>query len=162
MSDAAADDDIEVTGLLVCREVQNGRAGVSLREVVEIVPVIQFPGEAGPLAFAAFVRSKRAGEAKVAFRVHPLDQPETTLVEMPGRLQVAKGYEGRQSVISAGFRTLKINAGGWFGLEFRLGERVVARTRFAVGAISKKPASGPAGMSSGTVASPAPGGGPPA
>ena len=146
MSDAAAaDDDIEVTGLLVCREVQNGRAGVSLREIVEIVPVLGFPGEAGPLAFAAFVRSKRAGEAKVAFRVHPMGHPETTLVEMPGRLQVQKGYEDRQSVISAGFRTLKINSGGWFGLEFRIGDRVLARTKFAVGALGgKKPPEGTA------------------
>ena len=53
-----------------------------------------------------------------------------------------KGYEGRQTVISAGFKTLKINAGGWFGLEFKLGSQVLARTRFAVGAISKKPADG--------------------
>src|SRR6058998_2142579 len=101
MSDAdAVDEGIEVVGLLLCREVQNGRAGVSLREIVEIVPVMQFPGEAGPLAFAAFVRSKRAGEAKVAFRVHPIDHPEVTVVEVPGRLAVQKGYEGRQSVVS--------------------------------------------------------------
>src|SRR5438105_1562438 len=134
---AAATDGIEVVALLVCREVQNGRTGVSLRDIVEIVPVLGFPGEAGPLSFSAFVRSERAGEAKVSFRVHPLDHPETTVIDMPGRLVVQKGYEGRQSVISAGFRTLKVNAGGWFGLEFRLGDTILARTRFAIGSMSK-------------------------
>ncbi|MCC7139521.1 MAG: hypothetical protein IT460_13950 [Planctomycetes bacterium] len=135
---------LEVLGLLVCRELQNGRSGVSLREVVEIVPVLQFPGEAGPLAFVAFVRPLRAGEAAVSFRVHPMQDPSQTVVQLPGRLTVQKGYEGRQTVVSAGFKTLQVKAGGWFGLEFRLGERVLARTRFAVGAIGKpkEPAAG--------------------
>jgi hypothetical protein len=139
-----ANDSLDVLALLVCREVQNGRNGVSLREIVEIVPVLAFPGEAGPLAFAAFVRPHRVGEAAVSFRIYPMEHPETTAIEMPGRLSVQKGYEGRQTVISAGFKTLKINAGGWFGLEFRLGQKVLARTRFAVGAINKQPAAGAA------------------
>jgi len=131
---------LDVLALLVCREVMQGKNGVSLREIVEIVPVLGFPGEAGPLAFAAFVRPHRAGEAKVSFRIHPLEHPETTAIEMPGRLAIQKGAEGRQTVISAGFKTLKINAGGWFGLEFRLGSQVLARTKFAVGAISRRAA----------------------
>ncbi|HVG92980.1 MAG TPA: hypothetical protein VND21_00930 [Planctomycetota bacterium] len=129
-------DELEVTGLLVCREIQNTRHGVNVREVLELVPVLQFPGEAGPLTFVALVRAPRHGEAAVAFRVHPLDDPSVTLVTLPGRLAVQKGYEGRQTVVAAGFKTLKINAGGWFGLEFRMGDEVLARTRFAVGAMS--------------------------
>jgi hypothetical protein len=111
---------------------------VSLRDILEIVPVLGFPGEAGPLSFAAFLRPLRAGEAEVAFRIHPMDHPETTLVRMPGRLNVQKGYEGRQTVVSAGFKTLKINAGGWFGVEFSVGAKVLAHTRFAVGAVQPK------------------------
>ncbi len=137
MSDTP-DDGLEVSALLICREVQNGRTGVSLREILEIVPVLQFPGEAGPLSFVAFLRPHRAGEAEVVFRIHPIDQPETTLIRMPGRLNVLKGYEGRQTVVSAGFKTLTVNGGGWFGLEFSVGNRVMARTKFAVGAVGTK------------------------
>lgn len=128
-------ESIEVTGLLVCRELQQSRHGVNVREILEIVPVLQFPGEAGPLTFVALVRAPRPGEAAVSFRIHPLADPAVTLVNLPGRLSVQKGYEGRQSVVAAGFKTLKIHAGGWFGLEFRLGDEVLARTRFAVGAL---------------------------
>lgn len=148
MSEEAA--GVDVTALLVCREVQSSKTGVSLREIVEIVPVLQFPGEAGPLTFAAFVRASRPGEAQVAFRVHPMGDPATTLVELPGRLSVAKGYEGRQSVIAAGFKTLKVNAGGWFGVEFRVGGKVLAHTKFLVGAISRAQAGGPPAPAAGT------------
>jgi hypothetical protein len=136
MSDVPSpSESIEVTGLLVSRELQQSRHGVNVREILEIVPVLQFPGEAGPLTFVALVRAPRPGEAAVSFRIHPLTDPSVTLVNLPGRLTVQKGYEGRQSVVAAGFKTLKINSGGWFGIEFRLGEQVLARTRFAVGAV---------------------------
>jgi hypothetical protein len=143
MSDTP-DDGLEVSALLICREVQNGRTGVSLREILEIVPVLQFPGEAGPLSFVAFLRPHRSGEAEVVFRIHPIGHPETTLIRMPGRLNVLKGYEGRQTVVSAGFKTLTVNGGGWFGLEFSVGERVLARTKFAVGSIGTKKVPAPA------------------
>lgn len=136
-------EGVEVVALLICREVQQGRSGVTLKEIVEIVPVVAFPGEAGPLTFCAILRSHRAGEAEVGFRVHPLHHPETTLIEMPGRLRVERGLEGRQTVVSAGFRSMKIHAGGWFGVEFRVGGRVAARTRFAVGALTSAAAPGP-------------------
>jgi hypothetical protein len=137
MSDAPTPpESIQVTGLLVCRELQQGRQGVTLRELLEIVPVLSFPGEAGPLTFVALVRAPRPGEAAVSFRIHPWEDPSVTLVNLPGRLSVQKGYEGRQSVVAAGFKTLKIHAGGWFGLEFRLGDEVLAKTKFAVGAMS--------------------------
>jgi hypothetical protein len=134
---------IEVHALLVCREVQSNKTGgVTVRDVVDIVPVLGFPGDAGPLSFAAFCRAKRAGEVDVSFRVHPMADVATTLVSLPGRLRVAPGYEGRQNVIGAGFKTLKVQGGGWFGVEFRVGSKVLARTRFAIGAIAKAPAPG--------------------
>lgn len=125
---------VEVHALLVCREVQTSKSGgVTVRDVLDIVPVLGFPGDAGPLSFAAFVRANRAGEAEVSFRLYPMSEPETTLATLPGRLRIAKGYEGRQNVIGAGFKTLKVQGGGWFGVEFRVGETVLARTRFAIG-----------------------------
>ncbi len=135
---------LDVHALLVCREVMSSKTGgVTVRDVLDIVPVIAFPGDAGPLSFAAFVRATRAGEADVSFRLHPMEHPETTLATLPGRLRVAKGYEGRQNVIGAGFKTLKVQAGGWFGVEFKVGDKVLARTRFAIGMIAPKPAGGP-------------------
>lgn len=135
---------LDVHALLVCREVMSSKSGgVTVRDVLDIVPVIGFPGDAGPLSFAAFVRATRAGEAEVSFRLHPMEHPETTLATLPGRLRVAKGYEGRQNVIGAGFKTLKVQAGGWFGVEFKVGDKVLARTRFAIGMIAPKTAGGP-------------------
>jgi len=131
---------LEVHALLVCREVMTSKqGGVTVRDVVDIVPVLAFPGDAGPLSFAAFVRARRAGEADVSFRLFPVGSPEVTLATLPGRLRVAKGYEGRQNVIGAGFKTLKVQAGGWFGVEFRVGNTVLAQTRFAIGAIQGTP-----------------------
>jgi hypothetical protein len=142
MTDPAPMDapPIEVTGLLVCRELQQTKTGVNLRDVVEIVPVLQFPGEAGPLTFVAFVRPARGGEAEVSFRIHPATEPERTLVTLPGHLRVGPGYEGRQTLVAAGFKTLRLHSGGWFGVEFRLGTTVLARTRFAVGTIGDRAA----------------------
>lgn len=133
---------IDVHALLVCREVMTSKSGgVTVRDVLDIVPVIGFPGDAGPLSFAAFVRASRAGEAEVSFRLFPVSSPETTLATLPGRLRVSKGYEGRQNVIGAGFKTLKVQAGGWFGVEFLVGTKVLATTRFAIGAMqAPKPA----------------------
>ncbi len=148
MSEATPADEtpqIEVHALLVCREIQAGKTGgVSVREVLDIVPVLQLPGDAGPLTFAAFVRAHRAGEAKVSFRIFPLGDPSVTLVDLPGRLVVQKGYEGRQNVIAAGFKSLTVKAGGWFGVDFRVGETVLATTRFLIGAMVKKGAPPPA------------------
>lgn len=138
------DEAVEVVALLVCREVVHARSGVTVKEIVEIVPVVAFPGEAGPLTFCAILRPHRAGEAEVVFRVHPLNHPETTLIQMPGRLRVERGLEGRQTLVSAGFRSMKVHGGGWFGVEFRVGERVAARTRFAVGALTPAAGSAPA------------------
>ena len=131
---------LEVHALLVCREVVSSKqGGVSVRDIVDIVPVLGFPGDAGPLSFAAFVRASRAGEAEVSFRLYPMGNPEVTLATLPGRLRVAKGYEGRQNVIGAGFKSLKVQAGGWFGVEFLVGTSVLARTRFAIGAMQGAP-----------------------
>ena len=131
---------LEVHALLVCRAIESSKnGGVTVRDVVDIVPVLGFPGDAGPLSFAAFVRVHRPGEAAVSFRLYPMSSPETTLATLPGRLRVAKGYEGRQNVIGAGFKTLKVQAGGWFGVEFIVGTSVLARTRFAIGAIQSAP-----------------------
>jgi hypothetical protein len=140
-----ADDDapVEVQALLVCRGVAaTPSGGVDVKDVVDVLVVPGFPAEAGPLTFAAFVRAMRAGEAEVSFRVFPLGEPDRTLVTLPGRLRVQKGYEGRQSVIGSGFKSIKIHAGGWYGVEFLVGAQVLAKTRFAIGA--RAPAKGEA------------------
>jgi hypothetical protein len=148
MSEEAA---VEVHALLVCRGLVDGGGGhVSVQGVLDIVPVAAFPGEAGPLCFVAFLRPNRAGEADVSFRVHPVGAEDVTLARFPGRLAVAKGVEGRQTVVRVDLKTLTVKQGGWFGVEFRLGETVLARNRFLVGAVAPRgrapaPASPPAG-----------------
>src|SRR5262245_46121589 len=133
-------DAVRVEGLLVCRAVEGSASGgVTVRDVLDIVAVPSFPAEAGPLTFAAFARPLRAGEANGSFRIHPGQDESATIANLPGRLTVAKGYEGRQTVIHSGFKTLTVKHGGWFGVEFRLGERVLARTRFAIGARGPAP-----------------------
>ena len=132
---------VEVHALLVCRGVSEGQdRHVSVQGVLEILPVAGFPGDAGPLSFVAFVRAHRPGEAKVSFRIHPLERPDVTVAEFPGRLAIAKGYEGRQTVVRVEMKTLKVNQGGWFGVEFRLGDDVLAKNRFLIGAVAKGPA----------------------
>ena len=79
----------------------------------------------------------------MAFRIFPVGDPSVTLVELPGRLVVQKGYEGRQNVIAAGFKTLTVKAGGWFGVDFRVGDTVLATTRFLIGAMVQKGAPPP-------------------
>ncbi len=76
----------------------------------------------------------------MSFRLHPMADPSVTVATLPGKLTVAKGYEGRQTVIYSGFKTLTVKQGGWFGVEFRVGERVLARARFAIGARGGAPA----------------------
>ncbi len=139
----ADDEPVRVEGLLVCRSVENSPSGgITVRDVLDIVPVAGFPGEAGPLAFAAFVRPARAGEAGISFRIHPVANASVTVASLPGKLTIAKGYEGRQTVIYSGFKSLTVKQGGWYGVEFRVGERVLARTRFAVGARGPAPSKG--------------------
>jgi hypothetical protein len=143
MSDEVDGAPVEVQGLLVCRGVQGTpTGGVDVKEVVDVLVVPSFPAEAGPLTFCAFVRAMRSGEADVSFRIFPLQEPEKTLVSLPGRLRVQKGYEGRQTVIGSGFKSIKIHAGGWYGVEFLVGDSVLAKTRFAIGARAPAPAAG--------------------
>lgn len=130
---------VEVHGLLVCRGVTDGAGGhVTVQGVLDIIPVAGFPGDAGPLAFVAFLRAHRAGEAEVAFRIHPLEHEDVTLAQFPGRLSVAKGVEGRQTVVRVDLKTLTVKQGGWFGIEFRLGDKVLARNRFLIGALAPR------------------------
>jgi hypothetical protein len=140
MSEANADvPTVEVHGLLICRGLAEGAGGhVNVQGVLDIIPVAGFPGEAGPLAFVAFLRAHRAGEAEVSFRIHPLEAEDVTLAKFPGRLNVAKGFEGRQNVVRVELKTLTVKQGGWFGLEFRLGETVLARNRFLIGAVAPR------------------------
>src|SRR5262245_5837338 len=146
MADAPADHPpIEVHGLLVCRGVGEGAdRHVVVNGVLDIIPVAGYPGEAGPLSLVAFVRAWGAAEAAGSCRVHPVDAPDVTLAAFPGRLAVAKGYEGRQTVVRVEMKSLQVKQGGWFGVEFRVGEAVLARNRFLIGAIAPRPAAGAA------------------
>jgi hypothetical protein len=143
VTDDRPEDDgapVEVQALLVCRGVAaTPTGGVDVKDVVDVLVVPSFPAEAGPLTFCAFVRATRAGEAEVSFRVFPFGDAEKTLVTLPGRLRVQRGYEGRQTVIGSGFKSIKIHAGGWYGVEFRVGDTVLATTRFAIGARAPGP-----------------------
>ena len=62
-----------------------------------------------------------------------------TLVGAAGAARRPEGLnEGRQSVIAVGFKTLTVKAGGWFGVDFRVGDTVLATTRFLIGAMVQK------------------------
>jgi hypothetical protein len=123
-----------VHGLLVCRKVVAGAGGnVGLEDVVEILPVAALPGDAGPLAFVAFVRNLPPGPGRGAFVVES-DAPTARVVaRCPLEVSVPEGYEGRQVAVQVRLPSLPIARGGWYRLAFEWGGTRLATNRFAVG-----------------------------
>jgi len=123
-----------VHALLVCRKVATGAGGnVGLEDVLEILPVAALPGDAGPLAFVAFVRNLPSGPGRGAFVVET-DVPATRVVaRCPLEVTVPEGYQGRQVALQVRLPSLPIARGGWYRLAFEWAGARLAANRFAVG-----------------------------
>jgi hypothetical protein len=126
--------------LLVCRGVEaTPEGGVTLRDVLEIVQVPQFPADAGPLHFVAFLRGLVPGTLEVAFRVHREGDPTAVVAQVPMRVNVPEGVSDRQISIYGGLRKATVSHGGWYGVELVAGDRVLAKNRFAIGTRARPP-----------------------
>ena len=120
--------------LLVCRKVvTSGTGNVSLEDVLEILPVAALPGDAGPLAFVAFVRNLRAGAGRGAFVVEADAPTPRVVARCPLEVNVPEGYQGRQVAVQVRLPSLPMARGGWYRLAFEWEGTRLAVNRFAVG-----------------------------
>ena len=133
-SPPAPETTLRPQDLLVCRGVDaTPEGGVNLHDVLEIVQVPQFPADAGPLSFVAFLRGLAPGALEVSFRVHREGDPDAVVARIPMRVNVPEGVSDRQIAIHGGLRKATVSHGGWYGVELVAGDRVLARNRFAIG-----------------------------
>jgi hypothetical protein len=141
MLDPTADptsSSIRAQNLFVCRGVEaTPSGGVVLTDVLEVVPVAEFPADAGPLHFVAFLRGLRAGTVEVTFRIVPEGAPDAVVASIPMRVTVPQGVEDRQVAIHGGLQKATVSRGGWYRVDLLDGPLVVATNRFAIGARSK-------------------------
>ena len=122
-----------VHALLVCRNVSTAPSGeLTIENVVEIVAVDAYPGDAGPLCFVALIRDLPPGPGEGAFVLHAGD--ETPLGRLPLSADVPPAYEGRQLALHVTLPKFPVEQGGWFDLAFEWNGQVLATNRFAVGA----------------------------
>jgi hypothetical protein len=129
---------LEAQTLFVCRGIESTpEGGVNLEDVLEIVQVPEFPADAGPLHFVAFLRGLSPGSLEVRFRVRPQGVPDAVVATIPMRVNVPEGVADRQISIYGGLRKAQVSRGGWYEVELiegeGEGERVIARNRFAIG-----------------------------
>jgi hypothetical protein len=125
---------LDAQSLFVCRGVKaTPGGGVDLEDVLEIVQVPGFPADAGPLHFVAFLRGLAPGAVELTFRVHREGDPDAVVATIPMRVNVPEGVSERQVSIYGGLQKATVSRGGWYGVELRAGDRVVARNRFAIG-----------------------------
>jgi hypothetical protein len=130
---------IQAQNLFVCRGVEATEGGgVVLQDVLEVVRVADFPADAGPLHFVAFLRGLRAGSVEVTFRVRPESAPDAVVASIPMRVSVPEGVEDRQVAIHGGLEKAKVSRGGWYRVDLLDGDRLVATNRFAVGTAAKR------------------------
>jgi hypothetical protein len=131
---AVATNHAEIQGLLVCRGVEpTTGGGVVLKDVLEIVQVPEFPTDAGPLSFVAFVRGLTEGVHEVAFRVHRSGEAESGGANVQMRVTVPAGIGDRQVPMYVTLPKVPVKDGGWYEVSLRLGEKILARNRFAIG-----------------------------
>jgi len=141
-ADASRDTPVlpTVHGLLVCRNAEAGPGGqVDLREVLEIVALDAIPGDAGPLAFVAFVRGLPPGPARLAFVVRAAGAPTQVLARLPFSMEVPAGLADRQLAVQVRLPTITVKRGGWFEVALEWDGRTLATNRFAIGARANVP-----------------------
>jgi hypothetical protein len=124
----------------VCRRIETTPEGeITLHNVVEVVPVDQFPADVGPLVFVALVRNLPAGAGKAAFTLSPAGRPEKVLARLPMAVEVRPEYRGRQVALQLRVPSIPVGSGGWFEIGFEWEGRTLASNRFIVGERSKAP-----------------------
>jgi hypothetical protein len=131
----ATSSSIRAQNLFVCRGVEaTPGGGVVLKDVLEVVQVPEFPADAGPIHFVAFLRGLSAGAVEVTFRVVPEAAPDAVVASIPMRVTVPEGVEDRQVAIHGGLQKASVSRGGWYRVDLLEGDRLVATNRFAIGA----------------------------
>jgi hypothetical protein len=136
MTDPApqAPTPIHVHGLLVCRRVETNPGGdLTLHNVVEVVPVESFPGDAGPLVFVAFVRNLPPGKHQGAFVIHPAGRKDRVTARLPVEATVPEGFASRQVALQLKVPSIPVQSGGWYDVLFEWEGRPLAVNRFAIG-----------------------------
>lgn len=124
-----------VHGLIFCRAAEVAERGeVSLKNVLEILPVASFPGDAGPLTIVAFVRGLPPGPGEGSFVLRAPNSDGEPLGHWRLDMNVPDAYEGRQQCIHLKVPELVVNAGGWFEVAFLFNGTELAANRFLVGA----------------------------
>ncbi len=122
-----------VHALLICRAVEADDTGeLSLKNVVEVLPVDKVPGDVGPLTFVAFVRNLQPGPGKGAFvlRVPGAEEP---IGRLPLEMEVPPGLAARQVALQVTVPSMPVASGGWFEVYFEWQGEPLAANRFAIG-----------------------------
>ena len=122
-----------VHALLIGRSVETDESGdLSLKNVVEVLPVDKVPGDVGPLTFVAFVRNLQPGPSAGAFVLRAPGQEEP-IGRLPLEMDVPAGLAARQVALQVTVPSLPVAGGGWFELYFEWEGVPLAANRFAVG-----------------------------
>ena len=119
--------------LLVCRAVEaNDEGELSLKNVVEVLPIDKVPGDVGPLTFVAFVRNLPRGPGNGAFVLRSPGREEP-IGRLPLEMDVPPGLEARQVALQVTVPSMPVAGGGWFELYFEWAGEPLAANRFAIG-----------------------------
>ncbi|MDA1195280.1 MAG: hypothetical protein O2894_08850 [Planctomycetota bacterium] len=127
-----------VHALLACRALDaQGDGGISLQNVIEVVPVAALPGDAGPLILVALVRNLPPGPGEGAFVLRPPagepDEPPLPAQRLPIRVDVPAGLGDRQLALHVRLPHVPVSRGGWHEFHFEWEGAPLAANRFAVG-----------------------------
>ena len=106
---------------------------MNLEDVLEVVAVDELPGDAGPLAFVAFVRNIPAGEGRFAFVIHPPQAGQPVAARLPLEVKIPEAIAGRQIAVQMSVPSFPVTAPGWYHLVFEWEGKPIAENRFAVG-----------------------------
>ena len=122
-----------VHALLICRSVEtDGPGELSLKNVVEVLPVDKVPADVGPLTFVAFVRNLQPGPGHGAFVLRAPGREEP-IGRLPLDMEVPVGLAARQVALQVTVPSMPVASGGWFELYFEWNGEPLAANRFAIG-----------------------------
>ena len=106
---------------------------MNLEDVLEVVALDEMPGDAGPLAFVAFVRGIPAGAGEFAFVIQPAGSPDHVTARLPLEVKVPEAFGGRQIAVQVRIPSIPVTHGGWYDLVFEWAGQPLAANRFAIG-----------------------------
>jgi hypothetical protein len=124
-----------VHALLVCDAVEPTEdGGVSIQNVIEVLPADKVPGEVGPLTFVAFVRNLPAGPGDAAFLLRSPDGKSSSGTgRIPIKMDIPVGLQDRQLALHVTIPVLPVGTAGWYELYFEWQGTPLAANRFVVG-----------------------------